>query len=300
MKYCMSLPSGRVSLASVLTTCALAASLALLPAAAQSASQTPGGQSGAVVAQSQPAVPSGKAPTGTTKATPGTAPAAASVAASSGPVHIVTYVELPATSAGQGSNILKRYRTAVRKANASQIVEIFREIGRPGRFAIRTTWADAKTFEAHAKDAAATQLTSDLAGFRQAPPDQRVHDSFGPPASSAGPVAGAGASVGASAGELSPASIIVLTHVDVPPPLLAELEPMLQQLATASRKEAGATSFELLQQASRKNHFTMVEAWQNVKAHYQHEASPAARQFREKLGPMLGALYDQRIYTVIK
>ena len=86
----------------------------------------------------------------------------------------------------------------------------------------------------------------------------------------------------------------------MPPPQLGALEPLLRQVAEASRKEAGAMMFDVLLQANRKNHFTVVEGWQSGKAFEVHSAGEAARQFRDKLGPMLGALYDQRVYKLVR
>jgi hypothetical protein len=52
-------------------------------------------------------------------------------------------------------------------------------------------------------------------------------------------------------------AIVVVTHVDVPPPFKDTVVPMLQQLAEASRKDAGNQRFEVQQQANRPNHFTV-------------------------------------------
>jgi quinol monooxygenase YgiN len=44
----------------------------------------------------------------------------------------------------------------------------------------------------------------------------------------------------------------------------------------------------------------VVEAWKDKKAYDGSRTSEAQRQFRDKLGPMLGALYDERLYSVVK
>jgi quinol monooxygenase YgiN len=46
----------------------------------------------------------------------------------------------------------------------------------------------------------------------------------------------------------------------------------------------------------RPNHFTLEEGWASHLAFDAHQAAAPTRQFRDKLTPMLGALYDQRIY----
>ncbi len=86
---------------------------------------------------------------------------------------------------------------------------------------------------------------------------------------------------------------------DVPPPFKDTTVPMLQQLAEASRKDAGNKRFEALQQANRPNHFTVVEAWADRKAYESHVLADHTRQFRDKLGPMSGALYDERLFKAV-
>jgi quinol monooxygenase YgiN len=40
----------------------------------------------------------------------------------------------------------------------------------------------------------------------------------------------------------------------------------------------------------------VVELWADPKVHEGHVMAGHTRQFREKLGPMVGALYDERLY----
>ena len=68
----------------------------------------------------------------------------------------------------------------------------------------------------------------------------------------------------------------------------------------ASRKAAGAIWLDILQSPARKNHFTTLEGW-STRATFDAQALSAhAREFREKLGPMLGALYDQRLFKIVE
>jgi quinol monooxygenase YgiN len=53
-------------------------------------------------------------------------------------------------------------------------------------------------------------------------------------------------------------------------------------------------------QASRLNHLTLVEAWTDAAAREAHSAANPTRSFRTALGPMSGALYDERLYTLLK
>ena len=202
-----------------------------------------------------------------------------------GAVHIVTYLDLTSAGAVQAASLLKRYRDAARKQSANLNVDVYQEIGRIGRFAIREGWRDARAFEDNAAAEHAKQLSAALKPLQLAPADQRRHDAY---------------SMGNGRAVAGTAAVYVLTHVDVPPPLLAELEPQLKLWAEGSRKDAGVIAFDVLQQANRKNHFTVVEGWQSSKAFEAQGAAGPARTFRDKLGPMLGALYDQRLYRLVK
>ena len=92
----------------------------------------------------------------------------------------------------------------------------------------------------------------------------------------------------------------VVTHVDVPPPSKDDCIALLKQLTENSRKDPGVLRFDVLQQDSRPNHFTVVEAWRDRKSHDAHIMAEHTREFRRKLTPMSGALYDERVYDAIK
>jgi quinol monooxygenase YgiN len=55
----------------------------------------------------------------------------------------------------------------------------------------------------------------------------------------------------------------------------------------------------VVQQTSRPNHVTVIEAWKDHKAYDARGSAGSQRSFRDKLGPMLGALYDERIYRAV-
>jgi quinol monooxygenase YgiN len=98
----------------------------------------------------------------------------------------------------------------------------------------------------------------------------------------------------------SKGSVYVITHVDVTPNYSADGTKLLQQFAMDSRKDPGVVRFEILKQDSRGNHFTVVEVWQTQQAFDAHSAAAHTKAFREKLGPMLGSPYDERIHSVMQ
>ena len=200
-----------------------------------------------------------------------------------GPVYTATYVEVLPNAVKDASALLKQYRDATRKDAGNQRAEVVQETSRPTRLVVLAIWADQKAFDAHGKAAHTAQFRDKLKAVHAAPYDERVHS---------------GMAVAAK-DSLKGGSVVVVTHVDVPPPSKDTVIPMLQQLAEASRKDAGNQRFEVQQQASRPNHFTVVEAWADQKAYEGHVQAAHTRQFRDKLGPMSGALYDERLFKPV-
>jgi len=216
----------------------------------------------------------------TTMALAATGSSAQTPPAIEGPVYIATYVEVVPTAVGEGAALLRQYRDAGRKDAGNLRMELVQEAGRPSRFAILAIWADQKAFEMHGKAAHTTQFRDKLKSVHAAPYDERVHS---------------GMSVGVP-DALRAGAVVVVTHVDVPGSFKDATVPLLHQLSEASRKDAGNLRFEVQQQGNRPNHFTVVELWADQKSHDAHVMAGHTRQFRDKLGPMTGALYDERLY----
>ena len=200
-------------------------------------------------------------------------------------VHVVTYLDIAPGQMAKATPLLRQFQADSRKVSGNTSVELYQEIGRPGRIVVRSSWADQKAFAAGGTAAAAAELAAGLKPLQIAPADQRVHLDF---ASGNGPA------------KATAAAVHVFTHVDVPPPRQGDLEPMLRQIQAASVKAATSVRYDVLQQSSRKNHFTVVETWTSLKAVDAQAVAAAQREYRDKLGPMLGALYDQRTYKAIR
>src|SRR6266850_2060672 len=93
-------------------------------------------------------------------------------------------------------------------------------------------------------------------------------------------------------------ALYVVTHVDVPPQGREETEVLLKRLAEESRKDDGNVRYDVFQQtAPRTNHFTVLGTWRDRSACDAHETKAHTKQFRESLAPMLGAPYDERLYS---
>jgi quinol monooxygenase YgiN len=200
--------------------------------------------------------------------------------APSGPLHVVTYVEVKPSSVGPAIVLLRQYRDAGRKQAGNERSEIAQEIGRRNRFVILEIWKDQAAFEAHGKAAETAAFREKVKSIAAAPYDERLHGAM---------------AIGSNAA-VAKGAVFVVSHVDVPPPRKDEVIAALNPLAEASRKADTNLRFEVVQQTSRPNHFTVIEAWKGDKAYDARIGAPPQLQFREKLGPMLGALYDERTY----
>jgi len=94
--------------------------------------------------------------------------------------------------------------------------------------------------------------------------------------------------------------VYVVTHVDVfGAGGAAEAAKILQQFAADSRKDPGSVRFELLREPTRLNHFTMVEVWKSKQDFENHLGAAHSRAFREKLQPMLGSPFDERLHILM-
>jgi quinol monooxygenase YgiN len=196
--------------------------------------------------------------------------------------YIATYVDVQPSSTNAATALIAQYREASRGEEGNLGVDVVQEIGRPNRFVIVEAWKDQASFEAHDKGANTTQFRTKLKAVHNSPYDLRAHSGFAIDPRTASP---------------GRDTLSIVTHIDVPPPRREEAEVLLKRLAEDSRKDDGNLRYDVFQQAfGRTNHFTVFSVWKDRKAFDAHEAQPHTRQFREALGPMLGALYDERLY----
>ena len=202
-----------------------------------------------------------------------------------GPVYVVTFIDVAPSAIPDTIAALKQYRDASRKEVANLGANLFQDTGQANHFMIQEVWKEQPDYDAHTKAASATQFFAHLKPVEFGPPDIRVHRGF-----SMGPKMAVGANAG----------VYVMIHLDVAPPFFAALQVPLKPFTEASRKEDGVLRFDLLQHVDpRQNHITVLEAWRDVAAFDAHQAAAATKTFREKLHPIIGALYDQRLYKAI-
>jgi quinol monooxygenase YgiN len=185
---------------------------------------------------------------------------------------VVTYIEVQPGRTSEAIKLLNDYCGS----SPSGILAL-QEIHRKNRFVVIESWEDDAAFQA--------RKGPDLREIHTCPNDQRVHTSF---------------AVGAPQPP-SPTALYLVTHVDVPPPRKDETEILLKRIAEQSPTHQGNLRYDVFQQhAPRTNHFTVVECWADENAFAAHETQTHTLQYREALGPMLGAPYDDRWYRHLK
>jgi quinol monooxygenase YgiN len=200
-------------------------------------------------------------------------------------LYVATYVDIQPSLSGQGVSLIEQYRNATQKEAGNVSIDVVQEISRSSRFVILEVWRDQASFETHDKANHTADFRSRLRAIHGSPFDQRVHQ---------------GLTIDARKVAIPRNSVSVVAHVDVPPPRREDAEALLKAVAEESRKDEGTVRYDVFQESSpRTNHFTIFATWRDAKAFESHEVKPHVRRFREALGPMLGAPYDDRLYKPI-
>jgi quinol monooxygenase YgiN len=163
-------------------------------------------------------------------------------------------------------------------------IDVYWQIGRASGFALVEAWRDGAAYETHLKSAAIERLHRDLNPLQLAPPDVRVQSAY-----SLGPAMAEGKN-----------AMTLLVHVDVIPTFLKDYEQIAKNYLEGTRGESGLLGLSVLQTLPpHTNHLTVIERWVDAAALEAHQRAATARAYREALNPMLGALYDERIYRTM-
>jgi quinol monooxygenase YgiN len=199
-------------------------------------------------------------------------------------VYIVTYVEVAPNAAAEGRKLFLGYVKDARKASGAVQIDAVQRISDGGHFALIEQWQSLATKQAFAATEPVTKFRAALNPLQSAAYDERVH---------------AALSVGSSK-PLSGDGIVVLTHVDVVPTQVEQGTAKVKAFVEDGRSAPGNLRFDDVVQANRKNHFTVIEAWNSAADKNSWISSKTARTFREELQPMSGALYDERAYKAVR
>jgi quinol monooxygenase YgiN len=199
-------------------------------------------------------------------------------------VYVVAYVEVLPPSTTKAAALFGQYREASRTDVGLLRLQVLQQCGRPAHFATVAAWQDEKAFEAHGSAPHTRALHQRLQPLRSSPYDERLHHALAIGMPSVSGPAGA---------------MYALTHADAIPPAKDDATALLKHLAEVSRHDAGSVCFEVVQQRSRLNHFTIVEIWRDQRSLEAHITAAHTRQFRERFQPMSGSLYDERLYQAL-
>jgi quinol monooxygenase YgiN len=200
------------------------------------------------------------------------------------PVYVVGYIDVIPSSKNAAIAAFKQFRDACAKEPGNLRCEFVQRLEDPYQFATLQVWNNKKSYDAHAQNPATVTFRDKIAPLLESPYDPRVLQ-------------------GITVAPLRPAPsgrpTYVITHVDVIPPRTDDAIALLSRMADLGRKEANNYRLEVLQQIDRSNHFSIVELWPNRKVFEARAATPIMIDFRNKLQPMLGAPYDQRLYKIL-
>jgi quinol monooxygenase YgiN len=199
-------------------------------------------------------------------------------------IYALTYFDIVPADFDKAAALLRPFAAATRKEDGNVEFTLLDEIGRGGRMAIVEAWRDKTALDAHGP--AVKALAEKLQPYAAAPFSTRQ---FLPLSIAAPP---AEAKLGTA--------MWVLTHVDVFPAGKDEVAALVKSLAEDSRKDKGEQRFDALVWDGHSNHFHLIEAWTDHIAREAHAYAAHTRTFRGKLVPFEGALYDERLYEVVR
>lgn len=195
--------------------------------------------------------------------------------------YVVTYIEVSPSSVQQAMELIAAEVDAGRSDDGNLLFEAVQRIGQSNHFVLLETWTSLEDQQSHRDSDRTTAFREALTPLLYSPYDERLHVEL---------------VTGTQYSEPSIDAVYAVTHVDVTPNNVDPALEHLQTMADASLAEAGNERFEVLVQSNRRNHFSVVERWENAEVQQAHIDASHSRVFRENIYPLSGALYDERLY----
>jgi quinol monooxygenase YgiN len=202
--------------------------------------------------------------------------------------YVVSYFETMSPAKDKAAGLLRQLAKQSRQETGNYRFEILQRIGQPDEFVILETWRNNDAQSTHGAAGHTRQFREKLQPLLRGPYDERPHTALA-----------VGSMGSEAAGSARAAAIYAVTHVDVIPKARDVGVALVKQLAEDGRGDKGNVRFEGLTQDSRTNHMTVVEIWADRKALEAHGMAAHKKAFREKLTPLSGSLYDERLYKVL-
>jgi quinol monooxygenase YgiN len=86
----------------------------------------------------------------------------------------------------------------------------------------------------------------------------------------------------------------IVTYIEAAPAEAQKVADLIKKHSAATRQKQGNIRSEALQENGRKNHFVVLEVWQDQAARAAHAKSDETIAFRKALHPLLHSPYDER------
>jgi quinol monooxygenase YgiN len=201
----------------------------------------------------------------------------------SGSVFEVSYFEAAAPDIAATAGLARAFAAASRREPGNEGFGAFQEIGRPSRYALFSAWHDHTVADIHRSAATTAAFHDKLKPILVGPFEIRTFSGFSLAPSRAGGVS----------------AVYVLTHVDVFPGSKDEAADLLTALAEAARKMPGNLLFDVVRVDGHPNHFTVCAGWDDPSAFDAFQTAAPTKDFRRRLTPLEGALYDERLYRAL-
>jgi quinol monooxygenase YgiN len=201
-----------------------------------------------------------------------------------GPRYVVTYLEVSPTAEIDAKKLVRQFRDLMRNETGNLRTEALQRVGQPNQLVLLEAWLEPTAVDSHAQAYSTVQFQEHIKAIQNAPADVRIHFPL---------------SVGSAYATVDAATLAIVTHVDVIPAQRDNGTAIVKQLADESRNDNGNLRFDVVTQVNRQNHFTLIEMWRDSRSAEAHGMAGHTRTFRERLGPASGALYDERLYSVL-
>ena len=198
-----------------------------------------------------------------------------------GNVYRLAYLDVQGSDTTNAESLLKAYGGDVVTQPGIISLEIMQRIFRTNQYVVLETWKDEESYQGFIKSsiyqayrsALTPYLTAGYAEYRQTALDIASSEKQG--------------------------EITLVTHVDIMPPRKQQGTALLIDYAGQFRSAKGNTAYNLIVQPGRLNHITVVESWDNLAAYQAHTETPEFKAYRHALQPLMGSLYDERLYQAL-
>jgi quinol monooxygenase YgiN len=198
------------------------------------------------------------------------------------PVYYLVYLDVDPSSIDMALELLSEYDKNSAGVSGNLQIEILQRDYRPNQFVMLDAWRDQSSRQAHVNSSITHEFRESLKSILTAGYDEHEQTGIDVVESS------------------DTGALHVVTHVDFKPPEKDKGIAELHAVAPKVRNADGNISFNIIAQPSRGNHLTVVEIWESRRAYAVHNETSIFKDYRHSIQPLMGSLYDERLYTPIQ